>query len=262
MIQRTISLISSLLDLKKEVPDFVGYEIVRTITVPLPDEMSDVIYEQVGHDHDARLMTITMLQVYNSSSKMQKNIRILYSGDYNFLPKMAFSKRNNNVAYTEIKESNEITIDEIPPENTLQMLLFNTTDDFEIEDVIVNGSKITTLMQWLAKAKMEPEYTSLVIQNKLLYFTTILLGITALCTVTFLFMTLYERNNTLDRLYDDLDSVKCKVYDLSKGMTDIDDLTADFDKLDIRSQYSNVILNKTTTFQEMKAKGLVILCPF
>lgn len=146
--------IHALLGIKKEIPDAVGYDTYGPVIFPIPKEVSDLLPGTVIQMLEG--IAVCGLHVDNYSEKIQKNVKVLYSGKFEYAPKIAFRRRDVAVKYEVSLEDKKIEIFEIPPNESVDIEFFNPGKEFGIDRVIVGDTQITKLMQKLAEAKRYP----------------------------------------------------------------------------------------------------------
>jgi hypothetical protein len=146
--------INALLSIKKEIPDAVGYDTYGPVIFPVPKEVSDLLPGTVIQMLEG--VAVFGLHVDNYSEKIQKNVKVLYSGKFEYAPKIAFRRRDVTVKYEVSLEDKKIEVFEIPPNESVDIEFFNPNKEFRIDRVIVGDTQITKLMQKLAEAKKYP----------------------------------------------------------------------------------------------------------
>ncbi|MEJ6475957.1 hypothetical protein [Pseudoalteromonas piscicida] len=132
----------TLIQLKKEVPDSVGFIDYGAMTTPYPKEVFEHL-KSTGFKCQKTCFCTHMLEVFNDSTKIQRNIKVLYSGGFLLSPRLKFGRRETSVDF-EIKDvSKEILIKEIPPKETIYIDIYEPTKKFSIYQVLVGDHQLT-----------------------------------------------------------------------------------------------------------------------
>lgn len=134
-----LSTIQSILQLRKEVPDPVGYDTYGPISFPLPNEIQELLEE---NHLKPDFINITSIRIDNYSSKAQKEIRILYTGDYQYQPVFKFHRRDIPVKFETLACDKEFLIKEIPPNESVSIEIFNPSTEFEVIQALTRDSEI------------------------------------------------------------------------------------------------------------------------
>lgn len=246
-----LSSIQSLLQLKKEVPDAVGYDTYGPISFPIPQEFQNSLKE--SHD-DLDFINLTSLRIDNYSSKTQKGIRILYSGDYLYTPTFGFQRRDISVSFELKNEEKEITINEIPPNESVWIQIFYPSDDFEVVQVLLGDSEITSLMQKLTEARRYPELARM----KLFMYATVIIAAIALCFGGYAVWKSMQEKALLNAAYSDFAS--CTPAIMQNPIENEEILERKFQRLGV--YWKNYILssNKVDSFDQLKLKDQLVWC--
>ncbi len=243
-----LSKLLTLIQLKKELPDAIGYDLFGPLSFPVPEELSSELSESL------KSITILTLRIDNFSSKVQKNVKILFSGSFKYNPSLNFQRRDITVKYNIDNENKELIITEIPPNETIIVEFFNPTSAFEIEQLLVGENTITKLMQQLTEAKRYPSLT------RLKFFISIMMIILVIPTA-WLFYKIESRNQNNQIITNAFERVaSCTPYVFDNPLENEKLLERKFKKLG--KYWGNFVLsaNKVTTFDELKIKDQVILC--
>lgn len=184
--------IKAVLDLRKEIPDAVGYDTYGPIVFPLPLEIRDAIPQSITQQlHN---LTLISVRIDNYSSKTQRDIRVLFSGDWAFAPKFSFHRRDVEVKSKILVEDKEIVLLEIPPNESVSIEIFNPSKGFGIDQVLLGDVEITKVMQKLAEAKRYPALARL----KLLFYAMVLVSILAVPATVFLVWNRVSEQQKID----------------------------------------------------------------
>ncbi|PCI12345.1 MAG: hypothetical protein COB71_09430 [Thiotrichales bacterium] len=152
------STVLNILQLRKEVPDAVGYDTYGPISFPLPKEIQDLLK---GDHNRPDFINITSIRVDNFSSKLKNGIRVLYTGDYLYEPIFKFHRRDIPVKFEVRSDEKEFLIEEIPPNESVSIEIFYPSKDFCVVQALSGEGEITSLMQKLTEAKRYPELARL-----------------------------------------------------------------------------------------------------
>lgn len=155
----------------KELPDAVGYSTYGPIAFPLPEEISITSPASAGVSNNEVLLL--GLNIYNQTSKVQENIRILFDGELELKPKLRLERRNIEPKFELFQDDKEIRIKSLPPNETLTISIFNPKDNFRIHQVLVGDKEVTQLMQKLAEIKKYPTLARLQLLTLLLAFAAV-----------------------------------------------------------------------------------------
>ena len=103
----------------KNRPEAIGYEIFGPWSFPIPLE---ILTENSKSDKKTVAdITISALRIDNYSNKSQNNVRILYTGGYGYPARLEFARRDARVEYEIKADSKEISINEIPPNESVEI---------------------------------------------------------------------------------------------------------------------------------------------
>lgn len=238
--------------LKKEIPYPVGYDVFGPISYPdIPVEIEKDISSSIVEKLDG--LTHINLRIDNYSSKEQKNIRILFSGNYEYSPKFSFHRRAIDVEYEIHDKSKEIVLSRIPPNESVMVQFFNADQHFNIDQVLIGDSQITQFMQKLAEAKRYPQ----LFLAKFITLGSMLITIGAFGIFGYFTWSNNQASKTINIAMDGF--VSCRPY--------IFDNTPDKEKLLERKfnqlgSWGNFVLslNKVSSLDSLKLKDQVILC--
>lgn len=181
--------ISAFLSIRKEIPDAVGYDTYGPVVFSLPKEVSDLLPGSTIQMLEG--VALFGLHVDNYSSKVQKNIKILYSGVFEYAPKITFRRRDVSVKFKVSLEDKQIEIFEIPPNESVDIEFFNPGERFNIDRIIVGSEQVTKLMQKLAEAKRYPGRARM---EFLLYLFVVLAVSASACSVFYVWKKSKEMN--------------------------------------------------------------------
>lgn len=240
--------IKAALDLRKEIPDAVGYDTYGPITFPLPQEIHSAIPQSIAQQLDD--LTLISVRVDNYSSKTQRDIRVLFSGSWKFAPRFSFHRRDVEVKKNLIIKDKEIVLLEIPPNESVSIEIFNPSKEFRVEQVLIGDVEITKVMQKLAEAKRYP----LVARLKLV---TYLAAIALIAVIPFAVNRILDQRK-IEAAHAGLLSCTANVFANKAGNE------AELErKLQQAGPYLSsyiFFLNRVTSLTELRLKDEVILC--
>ena len=75
-------------NLRKDIPDSIGYEIYSDNHFPIPRELREFI-----RNSEIYSLKSTLIRIDNYSLKSKKNIRVIYSGNWEFSPDISYRRR-------------------------------------------------------------------------------------------------------------------------------------------------------------------------
>ncbi|NHQ80294.1 hypothetical protein HA051_01670 [Chromobacterium vaccinii] len=244
--------IKAALDIRKDIPDAVGYDSYGPIAFPLPLEIRDAIPEDVTTQIDS--LTLLSVRIDNYSSKTQHNIRVLFSGDWEFAPRFSFHRRDIKVKSEIRSEDKEILILEIPPNESLSIEIFNPSTGFNVEQVLLGDVAITKLMQKLAEAKRYPELAKF----KFVSFALGLLAVVAITLIALLTWNKFTEHHKIEAANSGL--LSCTPYVFENSVSHEAEIER---KLKQAGPYLSgyiFYLNKVDSLDELKLKDELILC--
>jgi hypothetical protein len=244
--------IKAVLDLRKEIPDAVGYDIYGPIVFPLPLEIRDAIPQSIIQQINN--LTLLSVRIDNYSSKTQRCIRVLFSGDWAFAPRFSFHRRDVKVK-SEIRiEDKEIVLLEIPPNESVSIEIFNPSNGFSIEQVLLGDIEVTKLMQKLAEAKRYPKLARI----KLFTYVISLVTVVTIFSVGLLTWNRISEQRKIEAAHAGLLSCTPYIYANKTG----NEAEVERKVQQAGPYLSGYIfyLNKVTSLNELKLKDELLLC--
>jgi hypothetical protein len=254
---KLITQIKALYDLKKEIPDAVGYSTNGPRKFLLPVEFKN----NLSHINSEELndLTTSEIVIYNYSSKIQRNVRVLYSGDFPYVPRVGFARRDIEPKFENKKSDKELLVFEIPPNESIYIKIFNPDVNFKFTDVIIGDRVISTLMQKLAYQKRYPAPSWL----KYIY----LLFFLAFFAIAFQFFSIYSSNKDVDFINNAIKSsglnenkVRCQPYLFENKPTENKILEEKIQRIDPIFKPSILKNNKVNSIEELKNLSKIIFC--
>jgi hypothetical protein len=192
--------------------------------------------------------------IHNYSSKSQRNIRVLYSGDWAFAPRFSFHRRDINVKSEVRAEDKAILIHEIPPNESLSIELFNPSNEFNVEQVLLGDVAITKLMQKLAEAKRYPELAKL----KFFTFALGLLAAVAVPSIALLTWNKFSEKHKIEAAHSGL--LSCVPYIFANSVSHEAELERKMKQAGPHLSAYIFYLNKVASLEELKLKDELVLC--
>ena len=238
-----------ILQLLKDLPDPVSYSVFGPIVFPIPKNFSN---NQTTNFHEISILGLT---IDNCSSKVQQNIRILYSGNFEYEPKIEFKQRDIEVEYSIDRNKKEIIIEEIPPSECIYISFFNVDEDFKINNIVIKNKAITKPMQILAEAKNILKYK--------FFWNVFILIIIAVVISMFSFYTIWSTQKEQEYIVAALSPFgTCNAYIFYNKPKEekLFELEKRFNSLDYSLQDFILTINRVSTFSELKNKEKIILC--
>lgn len=145
----------AMVNLGEKLPEAVGWKFLGPFGLSLPEEVLEALNDtQVEIDST---YTGSALVVYNYSGVSKAEIRVLYSGGFKFRPTVSYGRRNVPVKWEHDSENNEFVFYDTPPNEKIEIELFNVYQNFSVDQVLVDGRLITEFMNKRALAKAYPE---------------------------------------------------------------------------------------------------------
>lgn len=250
-----IDQIKAFFDILKDAPDAVGYNINGPISFPLPTDIAEALPDSISNKISELL--IMRISVYNYSTKSQRDVRVLYSGDWEFSPKISFSRRDIPVRYTINSEDKEITISELPPNETVAIDLFNPLRSFKIDHVLLGDQQITKGMQSLANARRYPEILRVKLALGLALVSMVAVGSWAGYTIWKTQEETVQHNSKVEKLIKDASLCKFYVVENSEIEKTLDH---EFSKSSHLSIEGILMINNATSLEELKQRDSILLC--
>lgn len=244
--------IKAALDLKKEIPDAVGYDTFGPITFPLPLEIRNALPHFVSEQIER--ITLLNLRIDNYSSKMQRNVRVLFSGNWSYAPQISFYRRDVEVKYKVLNADKEIVLLEIPPNESVSIEIFNPSDQFKVEQVLIGDVEVTKLMQKLAEARRHPDLAKF----KAFMIAVSVFAIATTLGCAYVIWNQVTEQRTIEAAHVGLRSCAPYVHANQPGREDV--LERKFHQAGPYFSSYILFLNKVTSLSELKIKDQVVLC--
>ncbi len=255
-----INQIKAFFDLKKEIPDAVGYSKYGPVKFLLPIEFKN----ELPHISSEKLdgLTTSGITIYNYSSKTQKNIRVLYSGNFPYMPRARFLRRDIDPKFENKINDKELLILEIPPNDTININIFNPDEKFKFEDVLIGENVVTTFMQALADRKKYPSSPWRKYLYMLLFFVFVFSGY--LGYEIYRLHILNEDANFISdaRKATEIDDgkIKCLPYVFLNNINNEKNLERKIEQINPWFKQFIIKINKIKSLDELKNKNKIIFC--
>ncbi|MFT0182919.1 hypothetical protein ACMSIO_21100 [Pseudomonas benzopyrenica] len=145
----------ALVNLGEKLPEAIGWSYDGPYKTSLPEEFLTEISDSITRDQ--RHLLCSYLTIYNYSGQSKSEVRILYSGEFRFKPIIFYQRRKALVKWDHNEDNKEITIFDVPPNESVNITLCWPYNDFRVDQVLVDDKLITELMKRRALARAYPE---------------------------------------------------------------------------------------------------------
>ncbi|GAA5631402.1 hypothetical protein Acal02_02032 [Acinetobacter calcoaceticus] len=243
-----VNTILSLLKLKKELPEAIGYELSEEIII-LPNE----IIKLMKAKDQTSLLWISRIIIHNYTNILKKDIKILYHGNMRYDPLFYFKDRDVSVLYEINLENKEIIIHDIPPNESVYIFIYseNQSEKFIVNQILVENSKITKQMNNRVQLKKYPW----LYRHTLLMIITIILSIGGIIFSGFTLSTRYIENKKLDDIYAEYESCSNRFFEYTDP-----NMERKFRQMNEMWKQYNLKINKVNSLDELKLKDEIVLC--
>lgn len=143
----------ALVTLGEKLPDAVGWRLAGPYQLSIPEEMLERVSNSGAGAEGC--YTIAAIAIYNYSGVAKSEVRVLYSGNFEFKPKVSYGRRDAPVRWEHDAENKELIFHDVPPDENIEIELFNLRG-FSVDKVLVDGKLVTELMNKRAFAKAYP----------------------------------------------------------------------------------------------------------
>lgn len=250
--------IAALAQLGKGVPDSVGYEDYGRVNSYYPEEVFNHL-QATNFLINKKYFSTYCVEIYNDSSSVQKDLKILFNGNFSLKPKLKFVRRDIEVSYEVDEKNKEIRITEIPPKESVNIVINEPDNKFKIYQVLIGDNQITPLRNKYFKLKN----LLLTRQFILPLIVTLCLGV-SLLYLEFKASSQRELKNAMDQkveLY--LESIgfkKCGMVLLKNNNESKLALKVKFNKLDDNLQKQVLMFNQTDNIEDLLQKESIYWC--
>jgi len=242
------------IQIKNEIPDAVGYCTFGPFEFPIPDELKSTNSEE--ELNSLADISILYFDLDNHSPKVQNDIRIIYSGEFQYTPKFNYGKRNVAVDFEIQEDLKEIHIKELLPNESLSISFFNTSDSFNIEQVIIGEKMITDTMNRLAELRRSPSLK----WPYLFMITVLVLAFGSTAYTTYSMQKSSELNRLVKESYKNLGYMECLPELFDNAIGNEKKLERKYQQLSKIQQDNTLILNSVLTYQKLKNKEQILFC--
>ena len=241
-----ISEFLELLGLKEKLPAPIGYNISEPIWFPFPDE--------INQNENIDNFAIVLFSINNLSDKELDNVRILYDGEFSYLPKIRFRRRNVDVDYEIDTLKKEFIINSIPPKEDLFIDIFiKENESIKIEEVLIDKKRINQYMQKYSEIKKYPLIS--------LFYIISFISIIGTGYLVYTVKNALKEKEVLDKVVEEYrkDWKSYTLYIFDNKIENEKLLSREFNKLDEYEQNEVLKLNKVTNYEKLKAKDEIYL---
>lgn len=260
MCEWIIKLLPILNTFRKDIPDSIGYEVYPKMFFTLPKELRKHISNENKEIYN---LDRIFIRIDNYSLRSRKNIRIIYSGVWEFSPDIQYRRRTSTkVKYKILDNEKEIVIDEILPNESVYIILYGTNPEFNIDQILFDDSELTKTMQLLTEARREPELAKMKLCT---IFLSVIAVIVFLLTISYGIWN-YIQINKANRHQALIDNVVNEIYkNIPKGcyIGVYETKNPNFDEIYTQNKWNFIDtfhFNHVQNLSELKQKNEVVLC--
>lgn len=242
------------INLKKEIPEAIGYRSFGPFEFPIPNELARTSSNE--NLFSLAEVGILLFEIDNYSSKLAKNIRIFYSDSFQYSPQISYASRDVDVEFELRKNKKEIYISELPPNESLSISFFNVSEGFKVGSVLVGDKMITSTMNRLAQFRSYPSF-------KWLYLFMFSILALSFGFVGYSLHTMSERseaNQIVREAYKNLGYIECQPSVFDNSIENERKLNRKFQQLSKIQQENTLILNNVLTYEKLKVKDKILFC--
>jgi hypothetical protein len=246
----------ALVNLGEKLPAAVGWQYIGPYRLSLPEEVMHALDEnqvKIGSSYSSSAIVI-----FNYSGVSKSSIRVLYSGGFKFKPKVSYGRRDAPVKWKHDTENKELVFYDTPPNEKIEIELFNLYEGFSVDQVLVDGNLITKFMNKRALARAYPNPLWL----NALMACAIFLAVVALGVAASTSYSLYKSNKDSELLYGVPEGYSgCYPY-IFENPPSANSREALSRKIKTLSPWMHILLAKNKVFSESELYDLdrVILC--
>lgn len=141
----------AMVNLGEKLPEAIGWEFFGPHRLSFPEEILEALKGEIESPYSA-----AVLSIYNYSGVSKSEIRVLYSGSFEFRPKISYGRRGVPVKWKHDIDNSEFVFYETPPNEKIEIELFNIYRGFSVDQVLVDGKLVTKFMSKRAMARVYP----------------------------------------------------------------------------------------------------------
>ncbi|MHC3823069.1 MULTISPECIES: hypothetical protein [unclassified Pseudomonas] len=246
----------AMVNLGEKLPEAVGWKFIGPYGFSLPEEILEAISdEQAKFDST---ITGSALVVYNYSGVSKAEFRVLYSGSFKFRPKVSYGRRSVPVKWEHDSENNEFVFYDTPPNESIEIELFNVDENFSVDQVLVDGKLITKFMSKRAMAQAYPDLSSKILLISLPVVCTLAIALSAYASYT-----AYKQrqdNNFVNEALAGYSGCALSVYENPPGKKSREELTRKIKRLEPWMKQVLLEKNKVSTEADLYDLDRVIIC--
>lgn len=246
----------AMVNLGERLPEAVGWQFIGPYRFSLPEEVWEAINDE--HAEIDGTFTGSALVVYNYSGVSKAEIRVLYSGSFKFRPKVSYGRRNVPVKWEHDSENNEIIFYDTPPNESIEIELFNVYQDFSVDQVLVDGKMITKFMNRRALAKAYPDLLSRLLLISLPILFSVVIAMTAYTSYTAYKQN--QDNKLVTGAFAGFTGCALSVYDNPPGEKSREELARKIKKLEPWMKQVLLAKNKVSSETDLYDLDRVIIC--
>ena len=246
--------ILDLIQIRKELPDIVGYRTVGPYDFPIPEELKELLIDKDMSSLEG--LSIFYLEIDNLSSKVQKDFRVVYSGDFHYLPKINSESADSSPQLEVKREIKELRLSELLPNKSISISFFNTNENFDIKQVIVGEQLVTLTMNKLVELKKVPPPIRLYLFMAL----TLAISITGVLSSVSILNNNLETNRLMTESFKELGYVQCTPELYENHIGEESALERKFKQLSEKQQTYTLTLNHVLSYEELSHKDKVLFC--
>ena len=150
----------------------------------------------------------------------------------------------------------EIYIEELPPNESLSISIFNTDETFQVDQVLIGDQLVTSTMNKLAEFKRIPSFK----WNFLFITMTIFLSLSAVGYSFYSMNKSSETNQLIAKAYKNLGYMKCQPFEFDNAIGNEKKLERKYQQLSKTQQQNTLILNNVSTYEKLKVKDDILFC--
>ncbi|MFH8136347.1 hypothetical protein ABU178_19575 [Pantoea osteomyelitidis] len=242
--------------IRQELPDAIGYAFIEKQDMfEIPNEISKDLSEETLEKIEQ--LSCLYFRVDNFTTSVQKNIRVLMSGSYEYLPRLIYQRRDVDVGFEVMPDLREILINEVFPNDSVIIQFYNPDKKFNVDQVLIKEKTITPTMQKLAYAKRHPDLAKMTFTSSLLILILSCLTIFSIFFGAYAYLTRSAYEEKISEFTEN--SNMCK-YELFENSADKEkELDRKFLQLGEAGSIT-LLINKVPTLAELKLKDTVVLC--
>jgi hypothetical protein len=248
MIEKVLGLVG----IFKELPEAVGYSVCGPVAFSFPKEIRDILGQSTSKEIDT--VKKVYIHVDNFTNMDKFDVSILYRGKFHYTPGVYFERRDIQPVYENLLEEKSLLIKKLPAKESVYIEVFlDKEESFFIDDVMIQGKRITKWMNKIANMYRYPWHTLTMI-GLFCFSLAILAGVSWVANKTELSKNNYR---IVNEAMSSWGGCTPQIFKYSIETENI--LSRKFQQ---QAKYHRIIyqLNKVHSFKELKLKDTIILC--